>query len=105
MYISVSSLFWGIMGVLGIIALIYLILVLHRFLALVTNINNLISSNKQNIDKLCTDLPDIAENLKDVSEVITETTADVIVAKDNLLSNVEIIKDIMNIILSIFSKK
>lgn len=48
---------------------------------------------------------DVCDNLKDVSDVITETTADVIVAKDNLFSNFEVIKEILNIIVSVFSKK
>ena len=104
MYIEVADLFQGIIGIAAIAAIIYLIVVLHKFSTLITSINGLIVSNKENIDKLCSDIPEITENLKNVSEVITETTADVIVAKDNLLSNVEIIKDIMNIILSIFSK-
>ena len=104
MYIAISDLFWGIIGVASITAIIYLIIVLHKFSILITSVNSLIVSNKKNIDKLCSDIPEITENLKDVSEVITETTADVLVAKDNLLSNVEIIKDIMNIILSVFSK-
>ena len=99
MYIEIHDLFFGIIGIAGVIAIIYLIIVLHKFSNLISNINNLIVSNKENIDKLCGDIPEITENLKDVSEVITETTADVIVAKDNLLSNVEVIKDIMNNIL------
>ena len=105
MYISVSSLFLGIISILAIVAIIYLIITLHKFSTLITSLNKVITSNKNNIDKLCSDLPEITDNLKDVSAVITETTADVIVAKDSLLNNIEIIKDIMNIILSIFSKK
>lgn len=105
MYISVSSLFWGIISILAIVAIIYLIITLHKLSTLITSINKVITSNKDNIDKLCSDLPEITDNLKDVSAVITETTADVIVAKDSLLNNIEIIKDIINIILSIFSKK
>lgn len=104
MYIEVADLFQGIIGIAAIAAIIYLIIVLHKFSTLITSINGLIVSNKENIDKLCSDIPEITENLKNVSEVITETTADVIVAKDNLFSNIEIIKDIMNIILSVFSK-
>lgn len=105
MYISIYDLFWSVVGILGIAAIIYLIIVLHKFSLLISSLNSILSSNRENIDKLCSDLPDITDNLKDVSEVITETTADVIVAKDNLLNNVEIIKDIINIILSVFSKK
>ena len=104
MYIEINDLFWGIIGISVIIAIIYLIIVIHKFSSLITNINDLVVSNKKNVNKLCSDIPEITENLKDISEVITETTADVIVAKDNLLSNVEVFKDIVNIILSIFSK-
>ena len=47
---------------------------------------------------------DITDNVKGITDVATEATAEAIVAKDNFLSNYETIKDIINIIASIFIK-
>lgn len=112
MYISLFDLFWAVIGLIGAIALIFSIITLSRIGKLANNINILLNANKQNIDKICKDLPivtenaiEISDNLKDVSAVVTEATADAIVAKDSLMNNVDTIKDILNIILSVFSKK
>lgn len=112
MYISIEDLFLGILGILGGVALVYIIITLAKFGKLITSINDVLSSNRKNIDKLCESLPvvsqniiEISDNVKDVSEVVTETTAEVIVAKDNITSNIGTIKDILNILVSIFTKK
>ena len=42
---------------------------------------------------------------KDISDVATETTADLIVAKENIESNVETVKEIAKIINQVFFKK
>ena len=82
-----------------------------RFIKLINNINSLIDRNKENITTTCSNLPaisknaiEITDNVKGIAEVATEATAEAIVAKDNLLSNYETIKDIINIIASIFIK-
>ena len=112
MYISLCDLFWGVIGIIGVIALIYIIITLSKLGKVLTNINDLLGQNKKNIDKLFKDLPvvtgnaiEISDNLKDVSAVVTEATAEAIVAKDNLVNNIDIIKDVLNIILSVFTKK
>lgn len=112
MYISLSALFWGFIGIIGAVALIYIIITLSKLGKLLTNINDLLNQNRKNIDKLFKDLPivtenaiEISDNLKDVSAVVTEATADAIVAKDNLVNNIDILKDILGILLSVFSKK
>ena len=112
MYINLFDLFWLVIGIIGAVALIYFIITLSKFGKLLTNINDLLSENKKNIDKLCKDLPivtenaiEISDNLKDVSAVVTEATADALVAKDNLVNNIDTIKDILSIFLSVFSKK
>ncbi|MCR4943798.1 MAG: hypothetical protein K5986_04955 [Clostridium sp.] len=105
MYISLYDLFWGIVGIMGFIALIYIIIVLRRFAGLISSLNDIISTNKSNINKLCGDLPDISDNIKNVSEVLTEVTAEAIEVKDNLADDLGVIKDIISIIISIFSKK
>ena len=48
---------------------------------------------------------EISDNLKDVTEVITDTTADFIVAKERVKSNVEIAADILSIIKSVIANK
>ena len=112
MYISLCALFWGFIGIIGAVALIYIIITLIKLGKLLTNVNDLLNQNSKNIDKLFKDLPivtenaiEISDNLKDVSAVVTEATADAIVAKDNLVNNIDIIKDILGILLSVFSKK
>lgn len=112
MYVSLDSLFWGLIGILSSVTLVFLILALIKVIKLINNINMLFDINKNNIEKLCKDLPTISknaiaitDNIKDVSEVVTETTAEVIVAKDSLIGNVELIKDILNIAISFFNKK
>ena len=107
MYISLSLLLNVILGSLGIAALILFIILILKVLKLVNNINSLIDSNKNNITKACSNLPtisknaiDITDNVKGITDVATEAT----VAKDNFLSNYETIKDIINIIASIFIK-
>jgi ABC-type transporter Mla subunit MlaD len=112
MYISLCDLFWAVIGLVGVIALIYFIITLSKIRKLVANINDLLSENSKDITKLCKDLPivtrnaiDISDNLKDVSAVVTEATANAIVTKDSLVNNIDTIKDILSIILSVFSKK
>ena len=102
MYISLSLLLNVILGSLGIAALILFIILILKVLKLVNNINSLIDSNKNNITKACSNLPTISKNA--ITDVATEATAEAIVAKDNFLSNYETIKDIINIIASIFIK-
>lgn len=105
MYISLYDLFWAIVGIIGVTALIYAIIVLQRLAKLISSVDEIVSSNKSNINKLCNDLPAISDNIKDVSEVVTEVTAEAIAAKDSLASNLGTVKDIINIIISVFSKK
>ncbi len=45
---------------------------------------------------------DACQNIKDISDVATETTADLIVAKENIESNVETVKEIAKIINQVF---
>lgn len=111
MYISLSLLLNVILGSLGIAALILLIILLIKLIKLITNISSLVDNNKNSITKTCSNLPvisknaiEITDNVKGITDVATEATAEAIVAKDNFLSNYETIKDIINIISSIFIK-
>lgn len=111
MYISLSLLFNILLVTLGMVALILLIILLIKIIKLTNSISVLINNNKNSINSLCKDLPFISknaiaitDNIKGISDVATEATAEAIVAKDNLISNYETIKDIINIIASVFLK-
>lgn len=111
MYIDLNFIYL-LLALLGCIAIVYLILILNKVLKLVSNINSLLDQNKDNLTKTIKDLPKIADNvndacqnIKDISDVATETTADLIVAKENIESNVETIKEIAKIINQVFFKK
>ena len=112
MYIEIKDLFFGIIGIVATVALVYLIIALNNISRLAITINNTLKTNKNNIDIFCNNLPkisdnitNISENINGVSEVVTEATAEVIVAKDNIVGNVEMLKEILNIIASVFLKK
>mgnify|MGYP000303020614 CR=1 FL=1 len=47
---------------------------------------------------------DVSENMKDITEVATDVTADFIVTKENMKSNIEVVTEILNILKSIFGK-
>ncbi len=111
MYIDLNFIYL-LLALLGCVAIVYLILTLNKVLKLVSNINSLLDQNKDNITKTINDLPTIADNvndacqnIKDISDVATETTADLIVAKENIESNVETVKEIAKIINQVFFKK
>ncbi|MBD7914890.1 hypothetical protein H9660_06995 [Clostridium sp. Sa3CUN1] len=111
MYISLDLFCKFIIFSLLIFALVYGVIVLFKINKLINCILKLIENNKNNINNTCRDLPiitknmsEITENIKDISEVATEFTADAIVTKENIVNNYEILKDILNIIKSIFLK-
>lgn len=103
--ITGGDLLWGVIGILAIIALVCLIIVLINLIKVLKNVNVLISDNKNNVDQTLGNVAHISENAKDISDVVTETTADVIVAKENLTGQLETVKDIINIIMGVFSRK
>ncbi|ELC8443099.1 hypothetical protein QYB59_002128 [Clostridium perfringens] len=111
MYIDLNIIYL-LLAILGCVAIVYLILTLNKILKLISNINGLLDQNKDNLNKTIQDLPAIAnnvnntcQNIKDISDVATETTAELIVAKENIESNVEIVKEIAKIINQVFFKK
>ncbi|MDZ4992132.1 hypothetical protein GNF80_03980 [Clostridium perfringens] len=111
MYIDLNIIYL-LLAILGCVAIVYLILTLNKILKLISNINGLLDQNKDNLNKTIQDLPVIAnnvnntcQNIKDISDVATETTAELIVAKENIESNVEIVKEIAKIINQVFFKK
>ena len=89
MYIDLKIIYF-ILATLGCIALIYIIITLSNLNKLIKNSNELVIDNKNNI--------------KDITEVATDVTADFIVTKENMKSNIEVVTEILNILKSIFGK-
>lgn len=111
MYIDLNVIYL-ILAILGCVAVVYLILTLNKLLKLLTNVNSILDQNKDNLSRTIADLPSIAnnvndacQNIKDISEVATETTADLIVAKENIETNFETVREIAKIISQVFSKR
>ena len=110
MYIDLKIIYF-ILATLGCIALIYIIITLSNLNKLIKNYNELVIDNKNNIRNSLLKLPevisnfnDVSENMKDITEVATDVTADFIVTKENMKSNIEVVTEILNILKSIFGK-
>ena len=108
MLVDIRYIFWGFIGlILGtalIVAIVYLILTLKKLSTLLDNLNSILDSNKENLNKTSNNIADITGNVKDISDVATEATADILVARDSLVNNLVIFKDILTIILNTFKK-
>lgn len=107
MYIDLSIL----LSILGAVALVLLIMNLVKLFKIVSRFNGILQKNEKNINNVLAELPkasnnaaEISDNIKIVTEVITETTASAIKAKENINDYVTIIKDILTIIKEVFSK-
>ena len=105
MYIKVSDLCLIVLGALIFIAILYLISVLKKLSSFIDNLNNFFSKNYKSLNVSISNIKTITDNFKDISEAVTDTTADALIAKDNIKDNINTIKDIINIILNVFSKK
>lgn len=110
MYIDLKIIYF-ILATLGCIALIYIIITLSNLNKLIKNSNELVIDNKNNIRNSLLKLPEVisnfnnvSENMKDITEVATDVTADFIVTKENMKSNIEVVTEILNILKSIFGK-
>lgn len=110
MYIDLNIIYF-LLAVLGAIVLVYLILSLNNINKFLKNINEIISKNKDSINDVFSKLPDTtsnfkdaSENIKDITEVATDVTANFIVAKENITSNIGLISEIVSIIKNTFSK-
>ena len=110
MYIDLKIIYF-ILATLGCIALIYIIITLSNLNKLIKNSNELVIDNKNNIRNSLLKLPevisnfnDVSENMKDITKVATDVTADFIVTKENMKSNIEVVTEILNILKSIFGK-
>ncbi|MCR1949520.1 hypothetical protein NSA50_00435 [Clostridium sp. DSM 100503] len=103
--INFNTLLLTIIVIVSVIALIYFILALRKLIILIDTINNTLKDNKANLDNTIKNLNGISENVKDISDVAVETTAEAIIMKDGIVNQLDTIKDIINIIVGVFSKK
>lgn len=110
MYIDLNIIYF-ILAILGCAVLIYIIISLFNLNKLIKNTNELLVYNKNNIKKYLSELPevitnfnDVSKNMKDITEVATDLTADFIVTKENMKSNIEVVTEIFNILKTIFGK-
>ncbi|MGM9988712.1 MAG: hypothetical protein ACI35O_16020 [Bacillaceae bacterium] len=114
MYISPTAIYVilaTILAILGGVALVYLILLLNNARKFYGEVNNLIGSNKQELESFLRDLPvathnmrQASEHIKDVTEAVTETAADFLVTRDNVKTNIEILTEILMIVKKVFFK-
>lgn len=112
MYIKLSTLGFGILGILGCAALVYLIICLHKISQLLTKVNSFWDLNNNNLSKVVSDLPkatnniiELTDNLNVVSQVVTQTAASTIEAKENISQYISMAKDIISIVKKVFGYK
>ena len=105
MYIKVLDLCHIVIGALVFIAILYLISVLRKLSSLIDNVNNFFAKNSNNLNASINNIKYITDNVKDISEAVTDSTADALIVKENLKDNINTLKDIINIIFSVFTKK
>ena len=111
MYITLYDLGLGILFILGAAALVLLIIVLLKLFKVLSRFNGLMERNEKHIEEVLVSLPkatnnflELSDNLKDVGEVITETTATAIETKENIEDYISIFKDIYMIVKKVFGK-
>lgn len=111
MYIKVSTLGYGILIILLSVALVYLILCLRNLNSLIKQVSKFWQDNNDNFSKVATSLPkasdniaELSENLKLVSEVVTETAATAIETKNDIALYLETLKSILTLIKNVWSK-
>ena len=73
-------------------------------------VNVVLDDNTENITKSVARLPklvddfgQVGENVRDVSEVVTDVAADIIVTKESVKGNFEVLTEILNIVKTIFT--
>lgn len=110
MYIDLNAVY-VILAILACVALGYLIGTLRNVNKLVKNANELVEENKAAINssikrmpKVVANCSQITENVKDVSEVATDMTAEFLVKKESMESNFQVVTDIFTILKSVFGR-
>lgn len=111
MYISLNDLFTGIIYLILIVVLILGFIVLSKLNKVINIMLEILEKNKKNINTTCNELPviskniiEITDNIKDISDVATEFTADAIVTKENIINNYQMINEVFKILKLVFFK-
>jgi Na+-transporting methylmalonyl-CoA/oxaloacetate decarboxylase gamma subunit len=112
MYVNFPLLGQGLLIFLGITTLVILIILLLKLIKTISTVNSIIKRNEESIDEVLIVLPktinnlhEVTDNIKDVSEVIVQTTATAVGATESLERYFVYIVDILTIIKKIFSNK
>ncbi|MBU3206024.1 hypothetical protein KPL33_03400 [Clostridium algidicarnis] len=111
MYVTFSGLGYTILGILAAAALIYLIMALNKLSKVLARVDKILGENELNINKVTNYLPkasqniaEITDNIKDISEVLTTTTADAIDIKEDVEGYLITLKEIISIVKNVFFK-
>lgn len=102
MYITMSELFYFIISILIIGGLVILIPCLLKLLKILSNIDETLKQNKNNLNTTLSNIKDISVNVKDISNTATEVTADIILAKESINDKIHNTKEIVKIISDVF---
>jgi predicted PurR-regulated permease PerM len=112
MYINFTELGLGLLIFLGVILLSVLIVGILKLIKTITKVNSIIYKNEESIDEILSVLPktfknlyEVTDNIKDVTEVVVQTTATAVGATESLERYLVYIVDILTIIKKIFSNK
>lgn len=103
--INIQTVLLGLLLIVAVIAVIYLIIVLKRVSDLLAGVNKVLITNNDNIDSTLSNVKGITDNVKDISDVAVETTAEAIVLKEGLVNQVDTLKEIINIVAAVFTKR
>jgi len=112
MYVDFFKTGQGILIFLGIVILVILIVGLLKLIKTISSVNFIIKKNEDSIDEILSVLPktfgnlyEVTDNLKNVSEVVVQTTATAVGASESLEKYLIYIVDILSILKKIFSNK
>lgn len=110
MYIGLNEIF-VILALMGIVGIVYFIVTLNNINKLIKYVNTEFKRNSGFINESLTKLPsvinnfhDVSENMKDVTEAVTDLTADAVIAKETVKTNLDLVTEIMSIVKSVFSR-
>lgn len=98
-----------ILAILGCIAILFLIVLLRNLIVMIKSIQNLINDNSESVSVTIKKMPliannvdEITDNVKNVSEVATEMTADIITVKDEIKENLETVTNFTKLMKNMF---
>lgn len=104
MTIDMSTIYF-VLSVLACILLAALVMTILKVNTLLSDVRDLFVKNTDNLDQVLSDLPKIVSNVSDITEVATDITADIVVTKENLKSNVNVLTDVVAIVKNVVGAK